>query len=340
MMLAALLAAAAAAAPQPAEVRTFQDWTVACDNGLACEAVALLPENEEGNGDWAEWITLLVRRGARPADRPELVVLGLERDPAALVADGRNLAARFVGTDDGHVVQADESMLIDALRTARVLELRDANGGSLGRVSLAGASAAMLYMDEKQRRLGTVTALVRRGPRPASAVPAPPALPRISIAPAPADRPLTIDNATVERFRRQYDCDDSDTRGPEAVETEQIAAGTTLVLIPCFSGAYNFSSVPLIAQRRGGRVVTEVAPFDSQTGMTADGPPTLVNASWDPETRRLHEYSKGRGLGDCGTRSQYAWDGTRFRLVQQEEMEECRGSLYWVTTWRAETVGR
>ena len=204
MMLAALLAAAAAATPQPAEVRTFQDWTVACDNGLACEAVALLPEAEEGNSDWAEWVTLLVRRGARPADRPQLVVLGLEEDPAALVADGRALPVRFVGTDDGHVVEAEESALIEALRTARMLELRDAGGGSLGRVSLAGASAAMLYMDEKQRRLDTVTALVRRGSRPASAVPAPPALPRVTLAPAPGDRPSAIDKATVERFRRQY----------------------------------------------------------------------------------------------------------------------------------------
>ena len=96
----------------------------------------------------------------------------------------------------------------------------------------------------------------------------------------------------------------------------------------------------MIARRRGGRLVADVAPFDGQTGMSAEGPPTLVNPSWDPETRRLHEYAKGRGLGDCGTRSQYAWDGERFRLVHQEEMEACRGSLHYVTTWRAETVGR
>ena len=333
MILIALLAAIAT--PQPAEVRTFQDWTVACDNGFACEAVALLPADVE----WEEWITLMLRRGAGPGDRPELILQGLEQAPSALLADGRAIAARFTGTDDGFIVQADERALIDALVSGHLLTVRVPNTARHWSVSLAGSGAAMLYMDERQRRLDTVTALVRRGSAPASAVPPPP-LPQVRIAPAATDRPIAIDTALVARFRRQFECEEYDTRGPEAVETEQIATGRTLVLIPCGSGAYNFSSVPLIAQRRGGRVVAEVAAFDHQWGIAAEGHPTLVNASWDPEARRLREYSKARGLGDCGSRSEYAWDGTRFRLVRQEEMEECRGSLYYVTTWRAETVRR
>jgi len=59
----------------------------------------------------------------------------------------------------------------------------------------------------------------------------------------------------------------------------------------------------------------------------------LINASWDPDRRLLQEYAKGRGLGDCGSRADYAWDGTSFRLVHQEEMGECRGSLYYIPTW-------
>ena len=46
----------------------------------------------------------------------------------------------------------------------------------------------------------------------------------------------------------------------------------------------------------------------------------------------LQEYSKGRGLGDCGTRADYGWDGARFRLVHQEEMGECRGSIHYIPT--------
>ena len=174
---------------------------------------------------------------------------GFEGTPAALLADGRPLAARFAGGDEGFIVQADPGELVGALRNARALEVRGADGARLGLVSLAGASAAMLYMDERQRRIGTVTALVRTGPQPASAVPAPPALPQVRIAAAPTDRPLAIDAATVARLRRQFGCEEYDVRGPEEFEAEQIETGKTLILVPCGSGAYNFSSVPVIAQR-------------------------------------------------------------------------------------------
>lgn len=338
MMLIALLAAATLA--QPSEVRTFQDWSVACDNGLACEAVALLPENAEGDVQWEEWVTLTLRRGGGASDPPVLILQGYDGSPAALLADGHPLPVRFSESVDGMTVIGDERLLVETLRTAHVLEVRNAAGASLGRISLAGASAAMLYMDDKQHRLDTVTALVRRGSRPASAVPAPPAVPQIRMAPPPADEALTIDTAVVAGFRRRFDCDEYDTREDSEFETMQIATGTTLVLVPCGSGAYNFSSVPVIARRRGGRIVTELAPFDRQWGLRSEGHPVLINADWDPDERRLREFSKARGLGDCGSRADYAWDGASFRLVHQEDMEECRGSIHYVTTWRAEAVGR
>ena len=334
-MLLALLAALAADTPQPSELRTFQDWTVACDNGRRCEAVALLPEEA-----WEGMTTLLFRRGGGAHDVPELFLDNLEQQPERLLVDGRPLPVRFTAHEGGYRLEADSAVLIDALRHGQSLEARAAGGDSLGRVSLAGAAAALLYMDERQRRIGTVTALVRRGPQPASAMPLPPALPQVRIAPAPTDRPLVIDVARVSQLRRQLDCEEYDVGEADAFETEQIATGRTLILIPCGAGAYNFSSVPVIAQRRSGRVELTVAPFDSQWGIGVEGRPILVNASWDPETRRLSEYNKGRGLGDCGTRAEYAWDGERFRLVHQEEMGECRGSLSYVTTWRADTVGR
>ena len=334
-MLLALITAAAAANPQPTQVMTFQDWTVACDNGLGCEAVALLPE-----ADWEGTTTLLLRRGAGANDAPILLLDNLEQQPTALLVDGRALPVRFASEEAGYRLQGDPAALIDALRQGSALEARGAAGASLGRVSLAGASAALLYMDEQQRRIGTVTALVRPGPRPASAVPPPPALPQVRLAPAPTDRALTIDAARVAQLRRRLNCDEYDVRENTEFEVEHIATGRTLVLIPCGSGAYNFSSVPVIAQRRGGRVDLAVALFDSQWGIATEGRPTLVNASWDPEARRLREYSKGRGLGDCGTSSEYVWDGERFRLVGQQDMAECRGALTWLTTWRAEAIGR
>ena len=334
-----ILLAVAAASPHPSEVRTFRDWTVACDNGLACEAIALLPPEEE----WEEWTTLSFRRGPRAADRPVVSLRGVEGRPAALLIDGRPFQATFPQDDDGFTIRAGAADLVGALRNGQVLDVRSADGASLGRISLAGASAAMLYMDERQRRVGTVTALVSPGPRPASAIPAPPQVPRIVSARPPIDPPLTLSAQRIAALRRELGCTIDEVGGPDEVETDQIATGRTLILLACGSGAYNLTSVPVIARfgaEGSGEIVTEIASFDSQWGIAAEGRPTLINASWDSERSLLREYSKARGLGDCGTRADYAWDGTRFRLVRQEEMEECRGSLYYVTTWRAEMVGR
>src|SRR5688572_19502682 len=110
-LLIALLALAAA--PEPSEVRTFQDWTVACDNGLSCEAVALLPEPNQADIDWAQWVTLLLRRGGGGSDRPVLMLQGIEGAPAALLADGRPVPVRFVVSVDGATIVGDDAVLVE-----------------------------------------------------------------------------------------------------------------------------------------------------------------------------------------------------------------------------------
>jgi hypothetical protein len=331
MML--LILAAAAATPQTGELRTFRDWTVGCDNGLACEAIALLPENE----DWDEWTTMSVSRGAGRGDAPTVTLQAIETQPVALIADGRPLAVRFEGHVDGYTVVADDpAAFISALQSAQRLEARGSGGATIGRISLSGATAAMLYMDEQQRRVDTITALVRPGTEPASTVPAAPTLPIVTLAPAPGDEaPIAISEVRIDALRRESACTIEEVGGPDHHEAVAIAPGTTLILLACGSGAYNVTYIPYIAEQEGDAAAIRLAPFDSQWGLEDEelGRPTLINAGWDAESRLLGEYSKGRGLGDCGRHAEYGWDGSRFRIVRQEDMEECRGSLYYITTW-------
>ncbi|HEX8468442.1 MAG TPA: DUF1176 domain-containing protein [Allosphingosinicella sp.] len=327
------LAAAAAAAPQPAQLKGFQDWTVGCDNGQACHAVGLVPE------PWPDdALTMSVRRGPEAGALPVVgFELGSVGDAASLSADGRRLAARLIGGPDGEtrVAPADTAEVVAALRSASVLKLHGADGKALGTVSLKGASAALLYMDEAQRRVGTPTALVRRGPAAATAVPPP--LPVVVALPRMSARGQVLSAAALLALRRKHGCTIDEVGGPEEAEIAALSAGQTLLLLACGSGAYNISYVPFIL-RRGGRA--ELAAFDISPGWWDDGKPVLVNAGWDAERGLLTAFSKGRGLADCGTGSEFAWDGTRFRLVQQEEMDECRGSRDYITTWRARVVRR
>jgi hypothetical protein len=329
MIIAAL---AAAAAVQPAELKTFQDWTVGCDNGRACHAVALMPEAWPENG-----LTMSVRRGPGPADPPVLAIgLGSDSNPAWLSADGRRLNVRLVGSEGlTGVAAADSQTMIGALRSAGSLQVFGADGKALGTVSLKGASAALLYMDEQQRRTGTATALVRPGKRPPPGL-SPPPLPVVAAPPVSRARPLTLSAAALRALRAKHGCTIDEVGGPDETESAALTADSTLLLLACGSGAYNVSYVPFIV-RRGGRA--ELAPFDHRPGWWAEeGKPMLVNAGWDKERGLLSSFSKGRGLGDCGTTSDYAWDGRAFRLVEQAEMGECRGSTDYITTWRAKLV--
>src|SRR3712207_1900258 len=138
MILPLFLAAALAAPPQPAELKTFQDWTVGCDNGAACHAVALMPE------EWPEdGLTMSVRRGPEAAAQPVLAFeIGADSNAASVSADGKRLPVRLVGAEgQTRVAPADTAAMIAVLRSADRIQLQAADGKPLGTVSLKGASA-------------------------------------------------------------------------------------------------------------------------------------------------------------------------------------------------------
>lgn len=328
-MIFALLLAAAAGAPQPTELKTFQDWTVGCDNGRACHAVALMAV------DWPEdGLTMSVRRGAEAGAQPVVAfALGADSNAVAAAADGRRLSIRLIGAGgETRVAAADVAVAIAALRSAGRLSVESADGSALGTVSLKGATAALLYMDEQQRRIGTATALVRPGNKAAAV---PPRLPVVAARAIPSRAAPAMSAATLGALRRKHGCTLDEVGGPEDHETAAIGPSETLLLLACGSGAYNVSHVLFVI--RPGRPA-QLAAFDISPEWWDDGKPVLINAGWDKERGLLVAYAKGRGVGDCGTASEFAWDGSRFRLVEQSEMGECRGSTDYITTWRATVV--
>ncbi len=323
-----LIAAAVSPGPQatPGEMRTFRDWVVGCDNRLACTAVALGP-------DGAEFPTLRIvvaRSGGGALPR---VIIDSNDDvatPAAITIDGKLVAKGGRGEDDGVVFTGEEAArLIDAIANGKAGQI--VAGKAEDAIALNGAAAALRYMDERQRLAGTTAALIARGKdRPTASPPALPIVTRVH----PAGRAARPTPAQVTAMRRAADCqieflDESQTRP----ETHALGGGATLILLPCGAGAYNFMSAVFVIGRDG---TLRPATFDVPTGIDpeAGGVPQLVNSGFGEG--RLTNYAKGRGIGDCGIGQDFVWDGARFRLAEQSEMSECRGSTRLLTTWRAE----
>jgi hypothetical protein len=320
-----LALAVTAAAPQPGELKTFRDWIVGCDNGRACQAVALVPESAERKN----YLMLVIKRGPEAQAKAELRWTIANGPPkrATVKVDGKSVAQ--VG---GSVIEIGPALAAALAAGARV-QVTTTPGGKVGEASLGGLAAAMRYIDDKQKRVGTDTALVAKGA--GKVVPAPPSLPVVTLTPVPSAPPARFRPADIKKYKGDDGCGvPADSFKPEAYRLD---AAHTLVMVPsiCGNGAYNYFTTALIIPNSGTPVA--VAKFDAPSSMGEPGntDPSLVNASYDAKTRRLSTYAKGRGLGDCGVAQQFAWDASRFRLVEQREMGECRGSVDYIQTWRA-----
>jgi hypothetical protein len=323
-----------AATPKPAELKTFKDWTVGCDNGGACKAASLAPADEEFPA-----VTMSIARAAGPAGAVVIAFQSSEMIPLPLRigVDGKPVADGGRTDDDATRIEGPlATRILAAAANGGQLTVADAGRKATTRISLAGLSAALRYIDDRQGRAGTVTAAVATGAKPADSVRPAPALPVVT-----AVRPGGVvqrPSATMlSQMRKLAECETDTLAGQDAPELHALGGGTTLVMLPCSSGAYNVSAA--LFTLAGGKVSPVVT--DAPSGFTEGGAPTvpaqIVNGGFDGGL--VTSYAKGRGIGDCGVEQKFAWDGKRLRLVEQAEMGECRGNTDLITTWRA-TVRR
>ncbi|TFI59287.1 DUF1176 domain-containing protein [Sphingomonas parva] len=324
---AAPAAAVAPARPVPGEVKTFSDWAVGCDNLGTCKAAALAPEGEEFPA-----VLMSITRAAGPNGALSVAFLSSEAIPLPLrvAVDGRPAGEGGRTDDDATRIEGEEAArIVAAAASGKTLSVSDGGNAATSDISLAGLSAALRYIDDRQGRAGTTGALVARGNAPDTR--AAPTAPVLTLA-APGGGAAAPSAQQLAEFRKAGECDvDMASNGAAAPETHALGGGKTLLLLPCSMGAYNVMALVYVGDTAGFRP----AGFDAPTGMGEEGGvPSVVNGAW--ENGLLESYDKGRGLGDCGVSASWGWDGAGFRLVEQAVMPECRGNIDFIRTWHAE----
>lgn len=323
------------------ETRQFKDWRASCGNDGACWAFGFAPELEAG------WVRIAIQPG--PQAEPQ-VTFGYWPDGGSSSADDICLdidGVKYPGapTNDSDTDQPisnvqNRGAAINAMVRGRSMAI---HGSSVRTISLSGAAAAMLWIDEKQQRLGTQAALVRRGDRPASDVPSAPVLPVISVAPAidqsgmgAEGRPLP---ATLQALPEVRTCLEESVQ-PDVSKTGRafrLNAETELYAVPCGSGAYNLTHNWYLAGRGGLNPRPVALRGTADTGADpAWSDNATVNGEYDPTTRKLTAFARGRGIGDCGTIQSWAWTGDRFALTEERSMGDCAGvpADLWPVTWK------
>lgn len=345
---AAALAAAASSAPAVAgALKGYKDWVIGCDNGRACVAIGMTSDEDSLSG-----YVRIARDGAADAvpqvafvaflpdgaDKPKTPMAKLSLD--AHKAGGLPAEALPL-EEDGDVYRlalaadAVPDFLL-ALRSATkiTLDVYDGDrklGGQV--ISLAGSSAVLLQMDDQQKRIGTVTALVKQGAAAAGTIPPVPALPVVRSLPV-ADMADPLPKAPRTAAKPSTDC----SEGVDPYVAYALPGGASLWGACASTGAYNFAyDFRLFVGGKAGKPWSFAVP-GLNGGGDGDDASWLWNTYVDEDGKTLNSYFKGRGLGDCGDATTWAFDGEGFAALEYRTMDPCRGVLQddWPVLYRAQ----
>jgi hypothetical protein len=341
------------------DVKTFRDWSVTCNNVKSCVAYSVSLNSEGGivtrPRGLSENVTqgwIVIERTAGPASLPviSLSLPDLENEGRQVngtvrlvTADGRIVpGAQFgvtVGQRGALVIASAQTpaFLRFARRGTHAIFINGATRRADFFVSLSGLVASGRSMDATQGRTNTMSATIDVGSVPNARVPTAPALPIVT---AIAFRART-GGATVPVVMRARasDCDDAERfdRGGTNIKSYDLGAGRVLWAVPCGAGAYNTWDRFYIQTNRNqlSQSIFAGAPRSED-----DDANSLVNASVDPAKGIIVSYSKGRGLGDCGTAETWAWNGQGFVIASRSEMIPCGGILadFWPSTFASRVV--
>ena len=338
------------AAPAMAQsYKQFGQWLAFCDNILSCSAFGTTPDaasptslrmdragDAKAQATWTiGWSVENLPPGTRlrlSFDDPKIT--GLPADPLAVEVVADPIVVKIPGETDP---------LIAAIRQAHTLtaELMLPAGKTLpnpedgkAEISLNGAVAALLWIDDQQKRVGTASALIKKGP--ASDPPPPPAEPLVNLAPAATQIDLpSKPPGGIAKAVKAASCQQPDDQADAKPTSYRLSPSKVLWEATCTLAAYNTSSLYFVAE--GGTLKTVSVRHPVLVKGDAASQQEIFLAEFDPKTMELHSLYKGRGPGDCGDEGRWGWDGTSFALLEFRTMPECLGvsSDFWPVVYRA-----
>ncbi len=309
---------------------TFEknDWQVTCDNFKTCRAAGFQEENDErlvsvllqidatAGDKGVAYLNLMVEGSEeRAIERPTMHVG--EKSYGQVLANSSNVSQNelsfFAVQDSPYVLtEAQTEALISASHQTRFVVFR--SGGQKWQVSTSGMGVILEKIDDIQGRVGTRNSLSKklRGTKRYVSIKKS-ATPVTVKALDASGQILTREelNDLVPRVKNNKEIDCTQFRGVDDFAQTPLSPVATYVEAPCWLAAYNAGGKAfLVAKSDAGILKIEDVPAGE---LTAEG--------------RLFIEHKGRGLGDCLSREEWAWDGVTFILIKRWDTGMCRGFL-------------
>jgi hypothetical protein len=314
LIMACVLVAASAAA----EVKTVRDWTGECDDDLFCTATAsgaggmvmggtgyqVLFTRSGGDVSW--WsMRFFLNHVPQPKAEGEMVISVDGGEPisfyeeAGFLRDADGVTFGLAGGDD-------LTKLFGAIKKGRKLELSyETPDGKKQEesFSLLGLAAVLLWIDERQNRVGKSSEISDPGGVEGEAT-------------------FTATKEILDKIaaRVKFDCEPPVPNRPD-VESYRLPGGSALHIAPCFAGAYNFTQLYFYQERDDLQLLYFADYYDGWSGTNQ-----LFNSEFDPKTGWLSSAYKARGVGGCGSAGQWVWSGGSFKLVEYSAWADCDNS--------------
>ena len=318
------------ASAQPAK-KFVKDWVAVCQDNGDCAAAMYVDPGAEGYvarhflrigriaKKTAKW-TISISTVAVLADRDRPVEIRIDDNPPITLRPETGYAP-FGAINDFFVVRRGPlKKLFKQIQDGRSLRFTflDVSGGSHDiDFSLSGVSAALLWIDERQSRLNSPrVAAAPHHLQPAPRVDKGTAVARIGVPPH-----------LLARHRAMSDCEDPNSEHMSNLKPVigPVSGTAMLYAIPCSAGAYNVAYRLYIIESGeiGGIENLFFAGYTKEHGWS--GTDLLFNVTFDPATKQLSSFYKGRGLGDCGNTGTWVWKRFAFAMTAFKSWSKCNG---------------
>ncbi|GLR09021.1 hypothetical protein COO59_19535 [Mixta theicola] len=331
--------AMAAAEPSGEPVqRFFKGWQVTCNNLNDCD-IRNVDEN----------MRIVIRHQAGPTGTATLDIMSFDASKAEGVWLDEKRWDHAITLSDADANNDYASAHSDSLSDIQALVATAKNATTVSLTSdneitgsLSGLNAALLFVDERQGRLGNQTALFKTGSGLAASVP-----PRATVAPSlpPVPPVVPLDNAQAllkkviasqQPVLEQEECEPAEEDIARS-EAQPLDAQHALVMINCGMGAYQSSSLLFITPRAAPEKAQQlVLPLPLHND--EDKPDSIswfTEASYDPQSGQLFQAARGRGIADCGESATWRYDGSMFHLMSYNSQPGCDGGEPgdWPSVW-------
>lgn len=304
---------------------THGEWELYCSNTGTCRAAGY---NAEDGQQLPASILLTRKAGANQPIRAEIALSDFTENFTANKI--KNIRFYLNGKDLGEIGITDaQAPLMGILQPAQTQALLQAakqsssiifkNNHYTWRVADQGMTAALLKMDDFQKRIGTTGAIIRKGTaNEANVLKAQPPFMVTTVKTTSTPSQVLTPNKVDAKFRERLlaalpkdsECDgiyNGREPEPQALEFFNLTNNKVLVKTLCWRGAYNegYGIWVLDGARTAPKFITESAS-DFDAG--------VISSS-----------QKGRGIGDCWASEEWVWNGQNFIKTKDRWSGMCKG---------------